>query len=248
MEKIAKATGAKIVKNLEYLTPDALGEAGVVEELKFGDEKVIFVRECKNPKAVTIFIRAGIEHVLYETERKLNDALYVLKSAIEINKIVGGAGAFEIELSRRLQKYATNFSGREQLAVLTYAKALEVIPSTLLENAGFNVIDIMAELRKKHEEGSENSRWYGVDVYSPHPLNTLEKKIVDPLKVKLTAIQAASDVVNLILGIDDVIYCKPAEYEKTIEEEEAEEEMERRKEEMEEYKRDYRKRARSKRF
>ncbi|MHA1300660.1 MAG: thermosome subunit beta [Candidatus Helarchaeota archaeon] len=239
MEKIAKATGAEIVKNLDYLTPDSLGEAGVVEELKFGKEKVIYVRECRNPKAVTIVIRAGIEHLLYEAERKINDALYVLKSVIENNKIVGGAGAFEMELSRRLAQYATKFKGREQLAIITYAKALEIIPSTLIENAGLNVLDAMAELRKKHEENLENSKWFGVDILSKKPLNTLTAGIIDPLKIKITAIQAATDVTNLILGIDDVIYAQPAEYEKTIEEEEAEEELERRRREIEEYRQEF---------
>lgn len=240
MEKIAKATGATIVKNLDYLNSDSLGEAGVVEEIKYGTEKVIYIRNCKNPKAVTIVIRAGIEHLLYETERKLNDALYVLKCALEKNQIVGGAGAFEMELSRQLLQFATKFSGKEQLAIQTYAEALEVIPSTLIENAGFNVIDIISEIRKKHEQKSEYSKWYGVDILSKKPLNTLEAKIIDPLKVKITAIQAATDVTNLILGIDDVIYAKPAEYEKTIEEEEAEEELEGKLREIEEYKRNFR--------
>ncbi|MHA1376949.1 MAG: thermosome subunit beta [Candidatus Helarchaeota archaeon] len=244
IEKIAKATGAKIVKNLDYLTADSLGEAGIVEELKFGEKKVIFIRNCKNPKAVTIVVRAGIEHLLYETERKLNDALYVLKCAIENKKIVGGAGAFEAELSRQLLNYATKFSGKEQLAIQTYAKALEIIPSTLIENAGLNTIDIMADIRKKHEENSEDSKWYGVNILSNDPINTLTEKIIDPLKVKITAIQAATDVTKLILGIDDIIYAQPAEYEKTIEEEEAEEEIKHKLEELKEYRSRIRRKSR----
>ncbi|NVM01464.1 MAG: thermosome subunit [Candidatus Helarchaeota archaeon] len=236
MEKIAKATGAKVVKNLDFFTPDTLGEAGIVEEIKHGKEKVIYVRNCKNPKAVTIVIRGGIEHILYEIERKLSDALYVIKNAIENKKIVGGAGAFETELARQLRKYAIKFSGREQLSIQAYAKALEIIPHTLIENAGLNVLDGLAALRKKHEEDSDNSKWFGVDINSIKPINTFSAGILDSLKIKLAAINAATEVVNLILGIDDVIYGLPGEYEKTIEEEEAEEEYQRKLEEMEEYK------------
>jgi len=243
MEKIAKATGAKIVKNLDFLTPNTLGKAGIVEEIQHGKEKVIYIRECENPKAVTIVIRGGIEHVLYETERKINDALYVIKNAIENEKIVGGAGAFEAELSKKLRNYAKTFSGREQLAIETYAKALEIIPHTLLENAGLNILDGLAILRKKHEEDSDNSKWFGVDINSITPINTLSAGILDTLKVKLAAIKAATEVVNLILGIDDVIYGLPGEYEKTIEEEEAEEEYQRKLEELGEYKRSMGKRS-----
>ncbi len=243
MEKIAKATGAKVVKNLDFFTPDTLGEAGVVEEITHGKEKVIYIRNCKNPKAVTIVIRGGIEHVLYEIERKLNDALYTIRNAIENKKIVGGAGAFEMELASQLRKYATKFSGREQLSIETYAKALEIIPHTLIENAGLNILDGISVLRKKHEEDSDNSKWFGVNINSIKPINTLSTGILDSLKIKLAAINAATDVVNLILGIDDVIYGLPGEYEKPIEEEEAEEEYQRKLEEMEEYRRTFRKRA-----
>lgn len=241
MEKIAKATGAQIVKNLDFLTPDSLGEAGFVEEIKHGSEKVIYVRECKNPKAVTIVIRAGIEHELYEAERKINDALYGLKSAIETKKIVGGAGAFEMELKKLLLRYANKIEGREQLPLQTYAKALEVIPRTLIENAGLDIINIMADLRKKHNEDSEDSKWFGVDVYSNILKDTRAAQIFDPLELKLAAIQAATEVANMILGIDDVIYHLPGEYEKTIEEEEAEEKLEQKLGEMEDYIRKFQK-------
>ncbi|MEM4156278.1 MAG: thermosome subunit beta, partial [Archaeoglobaceae archaeon] len=162
IEKLAKATGAKILTDLREVTPADLGEAELVEERKVGDEKMVFIEGCKNPKAVTILVRGGTEHVVDEVERSLTDAVKVTKTAVESGKIVAGGGAPEMELSLRLKQWAPSVGGREQLAIEAFASALEVIPRTLAENAGIDPIDILVELRKFHEGGRAR---YGVDVF-----------------------------------------------------------------------------------
>ncbi|MEM2911317.1 MAG: thermosome subunit beta [Candidatus Bathyarchaeia archaeon] len=212
MEKLARATGGKIVASVKDLTPDVLGEAKIVEEVKIGDDKLVYVRECKNPKAVTIVVRGGTEHVVDEAERSLHDALCVVRNAIEDGKIVPGGGAPEAEVARQLRDYAVKVGGREQLAIEAFADAVEAIPLTLAENAGLDPVDIMVALRAKHESASTPS--YGVDVFSGKIRDMLELNIVEPLRVKLQVIKSASEAANMILKIDDVIAAKGIEKEK----------------------------------
>jgi len=212
MEKLARATGGKIVASVKDLTPDVLGEAKIVEEVKIGDDKLVYVRECKNPKAVTIVVRGGTEHVVDEAERSLHDALCVVRNAIEDGKIVPGGGAPEAEVARQLRDYAVKIGGREQLAIEAFADAVESIPLTLAENAGLDPVDIMVALRAKHESASTPS--YGVDVFSGKIRDMLELNIVEPLRVKLQVIKSASEAANMILKIDDVIAAKGLEKEK----------------------------------
>ncbi len=212
MEKLARATGGKIVASVKDLTPDVLGEAKIVEEVKIGDDKLVYVRECKNPKAVTIVVRGGTEHVVDEAERSLHDALCVVRNAIEDGKIVPGGGAPEAEVARQLRDYAVKVGGREQLAIEAFADAVESIPLTLAENAGLDPVDIMVALRAKHESASTPS--YGVDVFSGKIRDMLELNIVEPLRVKLQVIKSASEAANMILKIDDVIAAKGIEKEK----------------------------------
>ncbi|MEJ5326691.1 MAG: thermosome subunit beta [Candidatus Bathyarchaeia archaeon] len=211
MEKLARATGGKIITSLKDLTPDTLGEAKVVEEVKIGDDKLVYVRECKNPKAVTIVIRGGSEHVVDEAERSLHDALCVVRNAIEDGKIVAGGGAPEAEVARRLRKYAPQVGGREQLAIEAFADAVEAIPMTLAENAGLDPIDIMVELRAEHERNA--SPYYGIDVYTGKVKNMLELNVVEPLRVKQQVIKSATEAANMILKIDDLIAAKGMEKE-----------------------------------
>jgi len=206
MEKLARATGAKIIANIKDLTADALGSAKAVEELKIGDDKLLYVRECKNPKAVTIVIRGGSEHVTAEAERSLHDALCVVRNAIEDGKIVPGGGAPEAEISRQLRNYAVKVGGREQLAIEAYADAVEAIPLMLAENAGLDPIDIMVELRAEHE--SNHSPSFGVDVFSGKIKNMLELNVVEPVRVKQQVIKSATEAANMILKIDDLIAAK----------------------------------------
>jgi len=211
MEKLAKATGGKIMASVKELTPDVLGEAKIVEEVKIGDDKLVYVRECKNPKAVTIVVRGGTEHVVDEAERSLHDALCVVRNAIEDGKIVAGGGAPEAHVARHLRDYAVKVGGREQLAIEAFADAIEAIPLTLAENAGLDPIDIMVALRAKHESAASPS--YGVDVFSGKVRDMLELKVVEPLRVKQQVVKSATEAANMILKIDDLIAAKGMEKE-----------------------------------
>ncbi len=202
MEKLAKATGAKIISDLKNITEKDLGFAGLVEERKIGGEDMIFVRKCKNPKSVTILIRGGSEHVVDEVERAMEDAVKGIAAALDLGKVVPGGGAVEIELSRELRKYAESFKGREQLAVKAFADALEVIPRSLAENAGLDPIDKIALLRAEHEKGNKNA---GLDVFSGEVKDMIKLGVIEPLKIKLQAVESASEVAEMILRIDDVI-------------------------------------------
>ncbi len=203
MEKLARATNAKIVNNIFDISTEDLGKAGKVEEKKIGDDNMIFVSGCIDPKAVSILIRAGIEHVVDEAERMFDDALSVVKAAIEMPYILPGGGASEIELAKRLRAYARSIGGREQLAIEIYANALEIIPKTLVENAGYNPVDLIVELRSKHESDIGNS--YGINIDTGKPDDMIELGVIEPLMVLTQAIQSATEVASMILKIDDVI-------------------------------------------
>jgi len=202
MEKLAKATGAKIITNLTDLTKKDLGYAKKVEEKRVSDERMVFVRDCKNPKAVTILVRGGTEHVVDEVDRAIEDAIGAVSSAIELGKIVPGGGAPEIEVSKELKKYAEKFSGREQLAVNAFADALEVIPKSLAENGGLDPIDTLVKLRSSHEEKKLND---GVNVFQGGTIDMISQGVIEPLKVKTQAIKSAADAAEMILKIDDIV-------------------------------------------
>ena len=211
MEKLARATGGKIIASVKDVTAEALGEARTVEEVKVGEDKLVYVRECKNPKAVTIVIRGGAEHVVDEAERSLHDALCVVRNAVEDGKIVPGGGAPEVEISKQLREYAVEVGAREQLAIEAFADAVEVVPMTLAENAGLDPIDIMVSLRSEHE--SNHSPHAGIDVFTGKTRNMLNLNIVEPLRVKQQALKSATEAASMILKIDDVIAAKGTEKE-----------------------------------
>lgn len=202
MKKIAKATGGAVVTNLHDLRKEDLGFAGAVEERKIGDDEFTYIMECKNPKAVTILVRGGTEHVTNEIERALTDAVGDVAASLKDGKVVGGAGAPEVELAMQLRKYAESLSGREQLAVQSFADSMEVIPRTLIENAGLDPIDIMTELKSAH---SKKQKWAGVDVFTGKITDSWKKGVLEPLKIKTQAVSSASEVATMILRIDDVI-------------------------------------------
>lgn len=202
MDNLAKATGANLVMNLDDLSPSDLGHAGVVEEIKVGAESMTYVRDCKHPKAVTILVRGGTEHVVDEIKRAMEDAIGDVGAALKNGKVVAGAGATEVEVARNLRHYANSLSGREQLAVLAFAEAIEIIPRTLAENSGLDPIDVMTELKSAHDKGK---KWAGIDVFSGKIMDAWANGIIEPLKIKTQAIQSASEVANMILRIDDVI-------------------------------------------
>ncbi|MHA1734150.1 MAG: thermosome subunit beta [Promethearchaeota archaeon] len=203
IEKLSRATGAKIVNNVDTITGEDLGYAGLVEEKKVAKDKMIFVEECKDPKSVSILIRGGTEHVVDEVDRTLNDALCVVKSLHEDPYIVGGGGAAEVELSRGLQEYASTVEGREQLAISAYASALEIIPKTLAENGGFDPVDVLVELRAAHE--NPNGKFQGINLAEGKAADMLELGVVEPKVIISQAIQSATEVASMILRIDDVI-------------------------------------------
>ena len=203
MEKLARATHANIINNIFDITDADLGKAGRVEEKKIGNDNMIMVSDCIDPKAVSILIRAGIEHVVDEAERMLNDALSVVKAAIEMPYILPGGGASEIELAKRLRAYASSIGGKEQLAIEIYANALEIIPKTLVENAGYNPVDLIVELRSKHE--ADNGSSFGINIDSGKPDDMEKLGIIEPLMILSQAIQSATEVASMILKIDDVI-------------------------------------------
>ena len=205
MEKLSKATGGKIVANLDGLTSKDLGFAGSVEEKKIGDDKMTFITDCKNPKAVSILIRGTTEHVVDELERGLHDALSVVKVALEDSKMTPGGGAAATAIAMGLRDYGPSVGGREQMAIEAFANAIEVVPKTLSENAGLDPIDMMLEIRRAHKTGKKHS---GINVLGGKVDNMLKNKVIEPLRVSLQEIQASSEAATMILRIDDVIASK----------------------------------------
>ncbi|NJE31208.1 thermosome subunit [Thermococcus sp. 18S1] len=205
MEKLAKATGAKVVTNVKDLTAEDLGHADLVEERKIAGESMIFVEGCKNPKAVTILIRGGTEHVIDEVERALEDAIKVVKDVMEDGYILPAGGAPEIELAIRLDEYAKAVGGKEALAIENFAEALKIIPKTLAENAGLDTVEMLVKVISEHKN---KGRAIGIDVFEGEPADMLAKGIIEPLRVKKQAIKSASEAAIMILRIDDVIAAK----------------------------------------
>jgi len=202
LEKLAKATGGKVVTNLDDMKGKDLGYAELVEERKIGDDKMTFVEGCKDPRSVAIFIRGGTERIVDEAERSIHDALCVVRDVVQEPKIVAGGGAPELEVARAIKEYAEGLPGKEQLAVQCYGEAMEAIPTTLAENAGLDPIDIISELRARHEKGET---WTGVGVHEGKVKDMKEIEVFEPLAVKKQIIKSATEAASMILKIDDVI-------------------------------------------
>lgn len=202
MTKLAKATGGRVVTNLDDLTSKDLGHAKLVEERKLEDDKWVFIEGCKNPKAVTILVRGGSQRVVDEAERALHDALMVTKDVVEKPQIVAGGGAPEAEVAFKVREWAQKLSGREQLAALKFADAIESIALILAENAGMDPIDTQVELRARHGKGD---KWFGVDAGSGKVSDMWAKSVIEPLAVKVQILKAATEAASMILRIDDVI-------------------------------------------
>ncbi len=202
LEKLSRACGAKIVSNWKELSAEDLGKAGLVREEKVGEEEMVFVEKCLNPRAMTLLIRGGTEHVAEEIKRAVTDAVGDLSAALKDGRVVAGAGAVEMELAKHLRKYSSTLSGREQLAVQAFAETLEIIPRTLAENAGLDPIDVLTKLRSAHDQGQ---KWAGIDVFSGEVIDAWKNKVIEPLKIKTQALSSAAEVAEMILRIDDVI-------------------------------------------
>ena len=202
MTKLSRATGARIVNNLEDLSSKDLGSADLVEERKVETDKWVFIEGCKHPKAVTILIRGGSQRVVDEAERSIHDALMVTKDVMEKPSIVAGGGSPESYVAGKLREWSSTLSGREQLAADKFAESLEVIPLALAENAGMDPIDTLTELRSKQTKGS---KWSGIDARGGKVVDMSKLDIVEPLSVKEQIIKSATEVASMILRIDDVI-------------------------------------------
>jgi len=202
LTKLSKATGARIISNLDDLFEKDLGTAGLVEERKIEEDRWVFIEECKHPKSVTLLLRAGSQRVVDEVERSIHDAIMVVRDVMELPSIVAGGGAPETYTASKLRSWSKSLEGREQLAVEKFADALETIPLTLSENAGMDPIDTLATLRSKQSKGE---KWTGIDVMKGHVGNMKSSDIIEPLVVKNQIISAAAEIACMILRIDDVI-------------------------------------------
>ena len=202
MSKLAKATGATVVTKIEERAADELGHASLVEVRKVGEDEMTFVTGCKNPKAVSLMLRGGTEHVVDEVERSLDDAMSVVAVAIEDGMMVTGGGSTAAEISMRLREYAASVGGREQIAIDAYASAMEVVPTALAENAGQDPIDVLINLRKAHKDGKIHA---GLNVYTGKVADMMEENVIEPIRVGRQAINSATDAAVMILRIDDVI-------------------------------------------
>ena len=200
LDKLSKATGANIVTSVDELKPGDLGTAAIVEEKRVGNGIMTFVSGTKN-HAVTLLLRGGTQQVLNGLERALDDALHAVADVVEDGKLLAGGGAPEIELALRLREYAATLKGREQLAVAKFAEAVEIIPKSLAGNAGFDAIDIVAEMKHAHEK-NKNA---GFNPYTGEVVDMYQQGVVEPLRVKVQAILSATDAASLILRIDDVL-------------------------------------------
>jgi thermosome len=205
IKKLSKATGARIISNLDELNKTDLGYAGIVEEKKYGDDTFTFIMKCKNPKAVSIMIRGGTEHVVDELERGLHDSLSVVKIALEDGKIITGGGSTATTIAMGLRDYASSVGGREQMAIEAFANAMEIIPKTLSQNAGLDPIDIMLKIRSEHKKGN---KYAGINVLEKKVDNMLKNNVIEPIRLGLNEILVASEAATMILRIDDVIASK----------------------------------------
>ncbi len=205
MEKLARATGALVISEIDEIEKSDMGYAGKVEEKKISDDEMVFVTECKKAKAVTILIRGGTEHVIDEIERGMHDALSVVSVTIEDGKMTAGGGSAATEISLGLRNYASSVGGREQMAVESFADAIDIIPKALATNAGIDAIDMLIELKKAHKEGK---KYYGVNILKGKPGDMKKMNVMEPMRVGLQAIRSATETANMILRIDDVIAAK----------------------------------------
>ncbi len=204
MERLNKATGARIVTDIEDLKSNVLGNAGHIYTKKIFDNELTFIEDCENPKATSIILRGSTRYVTEQIKRALDDALGVVAATIEDGKVLVGGGACEIELVKKLREYGDSVKGREQLAILAFAEALEVIPRTLVENAGLDNIDLIADLKAANED----SPYMGINVFTGKIINMKEEGVLEPLKIKIQALQSSQEAAEMILRIDDMIAAK----------------------------------------
>jgi len=205
-EKLRKAVGGNIVENIESISASDLGAAEKVEFKKISGDDVCIISGCKNPRSVSILLRSGVNTGLDEAERSLHDALCVIASAYDRSEIVGGGGAIEMEISARLLDLAKTEKGKEQVAIESFARALEIIPIILAENAGLDPINVVADLRAKHiKPGNE---FWGIEIYNNKIQDNLEGGIIEPAANIDNILKSSVELAVMILRIDDMIKSK----------------------------------------
>ena len=202
METLARATGANVINSWKELSSAELGSAGIVQVKKVKGEEMMFIERCKNPRAVTLLVCGGTEHVAEEIRRAATDAIGDIVASVRDGKVVAGAGAVEMALAKGLRAFSQSLQGREQLAVQAFAEAMEIIPRTLAENAGLDPIDVLTQLRSAHDQ---NRKWAGVNVFTGQVMDAWKEGVIEPLKIKTQALSSATEVAEMILRIDDVI-------------------------------------------
>jgi len=207
LQKLARATGGKVVTGIKELSAGDLGKAAKVEERKVGEDDMTFVTGCSNPRSVSILIRGGTEHVTQEVERSLQDALKVVASVLEDGVVCPGGGATEMDLAVKLRRWAGSVGGREQLAVEAFAQSLESIPWALAENGGYDSINVLIELRSAHDGPSANKN-VGINLADGKAADMWKLHVIEPLRVKRQALNSAAEVANMVLRIDDIIASK----------------------------------------
>jgi len=207
LQKLARATGGKVVTGIKELSSADLGSAAKVDERKVGEDDMTYVTGCSNPRSVSILIRGGTEHVTQEVERSMHDALKVIASVLEDGVVCPGGGATEIELAVKLRKWAGTVGGREQLAVEAFAQSLESIPWALAENGGYDAINVLIDLRSAHDGPGANKN-FGVNLADGKATDMWKLHVIEPLRVKRQALSSATEVANMVLRIDDVIASK----------------------------------------
>ncbi|MGI6009155.1 MAG: thermosome subunit beta [Methanomethylophilus sp.] len=205
MERLAKSTNASIVSKISEMTKADLGTADTVELRYVGDEQMTFITGCKDPKTVSILVRGGTQHVADEVERSLVDAWSVVKVSLEDGMIVTGGGSAAMEIAMGVRDYAASVGGREQIAIEAFASAMEIIPTTLAENAGLDPINMVIEMRKQHKEGK---KYAGINPFSGKVEDMMKLNVIEPIRVGQQAISSATDAAVMILRIDDVIASK----------------------------------------
>jgi len=199
LARVAKATGGRIQTTVSHILPEVLGECGVFEEKQVGSQRYNLLTGCKNTKTATIILRGGGKQFIEEAERSIHDAIMIVRRAMKYKKIIAGGGAIEIEISRHLIEQAKLIPGKQQTFIRAFAKAFESIPRQLAQNAGFDPVEILAKLRKKHKNGGV---WYGVDILNEDICDTFETFVWEPSLIKLNCIEAATEAACVILSVD----------------------------------------------
>lgn len=205
LERTRRATGAEVQTTVQGITPNVLGVCGEFEEKQVGADRYNLLTGCPNTRSATILLRGGAQQFIDEAERSLNDSIMIVRRAMKNTKVVGGGGAIEMELSRYLREYARTVSGKQQLVINYFARALEVIPMTLAQNSGADGTRILNQLRQKHAVAGPEGRWYGVDCIQCGITDAFAEYIWEPVVVKESALNAATEAACLILSIDETV-------------------------------------------